>query len=69
MKFIKQSIKCKVVLSMSLDKEIAKLCNEITELNTKHKTFVKMLKCDLKSIVADDNLYKAIIELIDEIDK
>ena len=54
---------------MSLDKEIAKLCNEITELKTRHKTFVKMLKYDLQSIVADDDLYKAIIELIDEIDK
>lgn len=54
---------------MSLDKEITKLCNEITELNTKHKTFVKMLKYDLQSIVADDDLYKAIIELIDKIDK
>lgn len=54
---------------MSLDKEIAKLCNEITELKTRHKTFIKLLKYELKSIVADDDLYKAIIELIDEIDK
>ena len=54
---------------MSLDKEIAKLCNEITELNTKHKTFVKILKCDLQSIVADEKLYNDIIKLIDEIDK
>ena len=53
---------------MSLDKEIAKLCNEITELQTKHKTFVKMLKYDLKSIVVDDDLYNAIIKLIDELD-
>lgn len=54
---------------MSLDKEIAKLCNEITELKTKHKTFVKMLKYDLQSIIADENLYNSIIKLIDEIDK
>ena len=54
---------------MSLDKEIAKLCNEITELKTRHKTFIKLLKYELKSIVADDDLYNAIIKLIDEIDK
>ena len=54
---------------MSLENEFKKLCNEITELQTKHKTFVKMLKYDLKSIVADDNLYDDIIKLIDEIDK
>ena len=54
---------------MYLESEFEKLCNEITELKTKHKTFIKLLKYELKSIVADDDLYKAIIELIDEIDK
>ena len=54
---------------MSLDKEIAKLFNEITELKTRHKTFIKLLKYELKSIVADDDLYNAIIKLIDEIDE
>ena len=54
---------------MSLDKEIAKLCNEITELKTRHKTFIKLLKYELKSIVADEKLYNDIIKLIDEIDK
>ena len=53
---------------MSLEREFEKLCNEITELQTKHKTFVKMLKYDLKLIVADDNLYNSIIKLIDELD-
>lgn len=54
---------------MSLEKEFEKLCNEITELNIKHNTFVKLLKYELQSIVADDNLYDDIIKLIDEIDK
>ena len=54
---------------MSLDKEIAKLCNEITELKTKHKTFVKMLKYDLQSIIVDDYLYDAVVQLIDKLDK
>ena len=54
---------------MSLEKEFEKLCNEMTDLNIKHKTFVKLLKYELKSIVADDNLYDDIIKLIDEIDK
>lgn len=54
---------------MSLEKEFEKLCNEITGLNIKHNTFVKLLKYELQSIVADDNLYDDIIKLIDEIDK
>lgn len=54
---------------MSLEKEFEKLCNEMTDLKIKHKAFIKMLKYDLKSIVADDNLYDDIIKLIDEIDK
>ena len=52
---------------MSLEKEIVKLCNEITELKTKHKDFVKVLKYDLNSIDVDDDMYDAIIKLIDEI--
>ena len=54
---------------MSLEREFEKLCNEMTDLKIKHKTFVRMLKHDLKSIVVDDDLYDAIIKLIEEIDK
>lgn len=53
---------------MSLEREFEKLCNEMTDLKIKHKAFVKMLKYDLKSIVVDDDLYNAIIKLIDELD-
>ena len=53
---------------MSLEREFEKLCNEITELKTKHKEFVKVLKYDLNSIVDDEDLYSAIIKLIDELD-
>ena len=54
---------------MSLERVFEKLCNEMTDLKIKHNTFVRMLKHDLKSIVVDDDLYDAIIKLIDEIDK
>ena len=53
---------------MSLEREFEKLCNEMTDLKIKHEAFVKMLKYDLKSIVVDDDLYNAIIKLIEELD-
>ena len=39
---------------MSMEREFEKLCNEITELKTKHKEFVKVFKYDLNSIVDDE---------------
>lgn len=54
---------------MSLEREFEKLCNEMTDLKIKHKTFVRMLKYDLQSIIVDDYLYDAVVQLIDKLDK